>query len=591
MRIDSSLRRAGRVLVVMLLAAWGLGLAGSVLAAVPALGEHRLCHAVSTAVAPDAVLPPAFSCTGEPEGYQNGSLWLRAELGGDALAGNAPALLVHNSRFDRLLVTFTYADGVRVHQQVHSGDFGAHWRAGAQIAFPAPGRAAPVAAVTLRFDRLASANLLRLRLTGPDEEEQQSTVLAAVVGSALMLLLVGATYNASLSIVARRQFSAWQAGWAACMLVWGACWSQLLLLVLPGMAGALSAQVCTGLACLAVMLATLSAVTAIEEPHLDPRLRRVTLALGCASGALGVPLSAMRSGPIDLMASLLGFLTLAVLLAVALCLAQAWRRGSPEARAFTGAWAVPMVVLAGTSFVDTDRWLWGGGSQLLVLFSAAWQTLWLSISASRAYSRLRMQRDMALRAGAQAHELARRDSLTGLRNRRGFFEVAGGHLEAPGGMPVALLLIDVDFFKSINDVHGHDIGDAVLVTIARRIAGWDGDLCAAARIGGEEFAMMVRGLEGAALARFAETVRCEIAACDHGAEIGGRRVTVSIGVAEADGGGTDRAEAMAALYRRADASLYAAKHEGRDRVVIGDGAVPAAAAISPATAGLSALEA
>ncbi|WP_404482333.1 GGDEF domain-containing protein [Novosphingobium sp. BL-52-GroH] len=583
MEIDSSFRRACRGLALAFAAAlWLCCAGGAALAGDLSVGGHRLCHATSAKVAGEAFVP-AFSCAGEPAGYQNGSLWLRADLSGDPLAREEPALLVHNSRFDRLEVTFTYADGARVRQQVRSGDFGSHWRAGAQIAFSAPRRAVPVAAMTLRFDRLASANLLRLQLAGPEAEEQQSTVLAAVIGSALMLLLVGASYNASLAIVARRQFSAWQAGWAACMLVWGACWSQLLLLVLPGMAGAISAQVCTGLACLAVMLATLSAVTAIEEQHLDPRLRRATLALGCLSGALGVPLSLMRSGPIDLMATLLGVVTLAVLVAVATCLAQAWRRGSPEARSFTGAWAVPMLVLGGTSIVDTDHWLWGGGSQLLVLFSAAWQTLWLSISASRAYARLRMQRDMARRAEAQAHELARRDPLTGLRNRRGFFEVAEARLaasgDASGGGAVALMLIDVDFFKSINDVYGHDAGDVVLATIARCLARWDGGehrgaWCVPARIGGEEFAMIVGGLEGFALMRFAEGVRREIAACDHGPAIAGRKVTVSIGIAEADAPGTEGGrgggEVMGALYRSADASLYAAKRAGRDCVVVGE---------------------
>jgi diguanylate cyclase (GGDEF)-like protein len=273
----------------------------------------------------------------------------------------------------------------------------------------------------------------------------------------------------------------------------------------------------------------------------------------------------------------LGGLTLAVLVAVAWCLVQAWRRGSPEARSFAGAWSVPMLVLGSTSFIDTDHWLWGGGSQLLVLFSAAWQTLWLSVSASRAYARLRMQRDMARRAEAQAHELARRDSLTGLRNRRGFFELAAAHLERAhleigGGAPVALMLIDVDFFKAINDEFGHDSGDAVLATIGRRLARWDGELTSAARIGGEEFAIIVCGLESFALLRFAESVRREIAACQHGSAIGHRSVTASIGVAQAREGEHGDVNA---LYRRADTALYAAKRAGRDRVIFADARLPA----------------
>jgi diguanylate cyclase (GGDEF)-like protein len=563
---------AGAVLALLCL---GFGLTGNAAAAELALGGHPLCHAVSgQGVADDAA--PRFSCRGDPAGYQHGSLWLHADLRGDPLGKDEPAVLVHNSRFDRLVVTFIYADGSRVLQQVRSGDFASHWRAGAQIAFSAPKRSGPVTAVMLRFDRLASANMLRMRLTGPSEEEQQSTVLAAVIGSALMLLLVGATYNASFSIVARRQFSAWQAGWAAVMLLWGACWSQLLLLALPGMAGAISAQVCTGLACLATTMATMSAVTALDRRHLDPRLRRATLALGWAVAALGVPLSLVRAGPIEMLANVLGCLTLAVLVAVAWCLVQAWRRGSAEARSFAGAWAVPMLVLGGTSFIETDHWLWGGGSQLMVLFSAAWQTLWLSISASRAYARLRLQRDMARRAEAQAHELARRDSLTGLRNRRGFFEQADAYLEPSGKTAVALMLIDVDFFKAINDSYGHEAGDAVLATIARRLARWEGELTSASRIGGEEFALMVCGLEGFALLRFAENVRREIAACSHGAAIGNRTVTVSIGVAEVDRTATaqGRHDDINALYRRADAALYAAKRAGRDRVASADAVPP-----------------
>jgi diguanylate cyclase (GGDEF)-like protein len=250
---------------------------------------------------------------------------------------------------------------------------------------------------------------------------------------------------------------------------------------------------------------------------------------------------------------------------VACCIGQAWRRGSAEARSFAGAWSVPMLVLASTEFVDTDRMFWGGGSQILVLFAAAWQTLWLSIAASRSHARLRIERDMARRAEAQAQELARRDALTGLPNRRGFIERVGTVLETSQeqGQVVGLLLIDVDWFKSINDVYGHEAGDVVLAAIARRIAPYESPSCTVARLGGEEFAVMVAGLEGFALIRFAETLRQEISACEHGDLIGQRKVTVSIGIAEASTGGDFRS-----LYRLADEALYEAKRQGRDQVAI-----------------------
>jgi diguanylate cyclase (GGDEF)-like protein len=542
----------------------GLGWSAPALAEVLRIGRP-LCHAVSRTVVENDGTPSNFLCSGEPEGYQKGTLWLRAILPSGADERDDLSLIVHSSRFDRLVVTFSYADGAVERQDVRSGDFGTHWRAGGQLAFRAPHRDVPLTGVTMRFDKVASAHLLRMRLVGRGEESTQTTGLATSIGAALVLLLAGAIYNGSLAVAVRRQFSAWQAAWAACMIAWGACWSQLHLFFFPGMAGAISAQICTGLSCLAISLATLSAVTALEDHCVSRWLRRTALWLTGGVFALGIPLSVMRSGPIDRLGALLGILVLANLVAVAFCIGQAWRRGSSEARSFAGAWAVPMIVLASTSFFDADSMFWGGGSQILVLFAAAWQTLWLSVAASRSHARLRVERDMARQAEAQAQELARRDALTGLPNRRGFIERVDTVIDASQGRGevVALLLIDVDWFKSINDVYGHDAGDVVLEAIARCIAPYESPTCTVARLGGEEFAVMVAGLGGFELMRFADTLRQQIGGCEHGDVVGQRKVTVSIGIAE-----TARRADFRALYRLADEALYEAKRGGRDQVAI-----------------------
>lgn len=83
--------------------------------------------------------------------YQKGTLWLRATLPARAGQPDDLSLIVHSSRFDHLGVAFTYADGAVERQHVRSGDFGAHWRAGGQLAFRAPRRDAALTAVTLRF--------------------------------------------------------------------------------------------------------------------------------------------------------------------------------------------------------------------------------------------------------------------------------------------------------------------------------------------------------------------------------------------------------------------------------------------------------
>jgi diguanylate cyclase (GGDEF)-like protein len=130
-------------------------------------------------------------------------------------------------------------------------------------------------------------------------------------------------------------------------------------------------------------------------------------------------------------------------------------------------------------------------------------------------------------------------------------------------LPAALLLVDIDRFKSINDVYGHDVGDVVLCGIAHRIERWEGPMCTVARLGGEEFGLLTIGMEGIILGRFAESIRRGIAACDHSEAVGERLVTASVGVAE-----VRPACDFQQLYRLADEALYDAKRGGRNKVVV-----------------------
>jgi diguanylate cyclase (GGDEF)-like protein len=515
---------------------------------------------------PDASLAALrFSCTGTPAGYHAASLWLRTDPARLPIARSDLALLVHQSRFDRLAVAFTYADGGVRWQEVRQGDYGSHWRAGGQILFEAPERGVPLTGVTMRFDRLASLGLLHARLIPKTDAVVQSTGMAVAVGAALTLLLVSAIYSLSLAVAVRRQYLAWQAGWSAVMLLWGAVWSQAHLGLFPGLAGTVSAQLGTFLACLAIAIATASAVLAVAPELVSRRLRTAALLLGGFLGLVGVPLALIRSENLTLWGDMLALVILADLLAVAAYLGLAWRRGSVEARDFLAAWCLPMAVLAFVHIVDVDDELWGGGSKIMVLLAATWQALWLSASATRRLALLRVERDRARAAEAFAQQLAARDPLTGLLNRRGFIDSVTPLLDRAHAddLAAALLVVDIDRFKAINDVHGHDIGDAVLCEVARRIERWEGPMCTVARLGGEEFGLLSIGMEGLVLARFAESVRRGIAACDHSAVIGEGTVTASIGVAE-----VRPASDFQKLYRLADEALYDAKRAGRDCVVV-----------------------
>jgi diguanylate cyclase (GGDEF)-like protein len=162
--------------------------------------------------------------------------------------------------------------------------------------------------------------------------------------------------------------------------------------------------------------------------------------------------------------------------------------------------------------------------------------------------------------------LARRDALTGLPNRRAFDEALAREVAraARAGAPLAVVALDVDHFKRVNDGHGHAAGDAALRAVAARAlaALRTGDLLA--RVGGEEFAALLPGAALADAREVAERVRLAVAAAPidaAGAPGAALALTVSLGCATLGPG-----EAGAALVARADARLYDAKHRGRNRV-------------------------
>lgn len=164
----------------------------------------------------------------------------------------------------------------------------------------------------------------------------------------------------------------------------------------------------------------------------------------------------------------------------------------------------------------------------------------------------------------QARRLAATDMLTGLLNRRGF-EEAGRALIASArrhGRSVAVVVIDVDRFKQVNDRFGHPAGDRVLCRLCGTIAAGIGRRDIFARIGGEEFALIMADVDLAAAECAAEVLRAAVAetVVDLATPL---RVTASFGVAELRDGDSELAD----MVRRADEALYRAKETGRDRVV------------------------
>ena len=249
-------------------------------------------------------------------------------------------------------------------------------------------------------------------------------------------------------------------------------------------------------------------------------------------------------------------LLLANLLAI-VCLSVAWRRGGRHAGMMLLAWA-PLVLVSTARALQLSLgaalapWL-EYGLPLVLAFTAVVLMLGMA-DRMRAFRR---ERDRA------QHD-AERDSLTGVLNRAGIERRLDWALAAAHGeyQPLAVLFLDIDHFKRINDSHGHAIGDACLGALVRILAAelQYGDLVG--RLGGEEFLLVLPGADRRRARDTAEHIRRSV-------ELRCRQIagvplamTVSIGVAE-----SRRDDTVADLIARSDAAMYAAKRAGRNRVI------------------------
>jgi diguanylate cyclase (GGDEF)-like protein len=176
------------------------------------------------------------------------------------------------------------------------------------------------------------------------------------------------------------------------------------------------------------------------------------------------------------------------------------------------------------------------------------------------------ERGRAEQHASDLESLAAIDWLTGLYNRRHFETLARAELARCQRYmrPLTILMIDIDHFKAVNDRFGHAAGDRVLQTVAAvcRAAKRDSDVVA--RVGGEEFALMLPETAEQAAHHFAERLRQQVRDCSPAIDGEKLDIAVSIGIAAA----TLSTSGIDSLLRRADQALYEAKRSGRDRVAV-----------------------
>ncbi|MGI5213575.1 putative bifunctional diguanylate cyclase/phosphodiesterase [Plantactinospora sp. CA-290183] len=316
--------------------------------------------------------------------------------------------------------------------------------------------------------------------------------------------------------------------------------------------------------CLAILVATVTSAVAIGLTFIvavrsrSPRRALVLAGVGVSlvtGSGLAISTGVCQAGPgVALVgAGLLPF----GLLTVALAAQAADGGGEPDAdviRRGTGYAFLPMLAMAGSAVYHL---VVGGGFDILAVVAGIVNGFGL---VARQYLALNDVRGYASRlAEREAHfrELAHTDPLTGLANRRGLLRAM--HAQAASGAPWVLLGLDLDGFKNVNDMRGHDVGDAVLVEVGQRLRTnlRPGDV--AARLGGDEFAVLMRA-RAAEAQRVAERL-LGVVGSPYGEE--SRQVFLSVSIGVADHGSAPDVEAM---LRNADLALRYAKQRGKNRV-------------------------
>ena len=519
------------------------------------------CHAATGPdVAAQAMQPRSqWICDNNRWRADMPAAWLRFEA--SSWQGGMPPrqFFTRIARFESISFYAIDANGAVRTTRLTEAD-GVPFAAGPVFQLPLPTITADTRLLLVRIERPHSVPMLtEARVThdkGKAEWAQVDMMLLAFVMGMLVLPLL---FDISFYLVLRKTFVVIHATMVAAMMtyVFTAGGLAAAFVTLPvgflAVVSALSYAIGAGLSALFL-------INFLERGAQSRMMRRITLAAGWFN--MIVPgffaLQMDWTQPIDDKAYFITFLPFIFVISAAVI--EAVLRGSRSARYLAAAW-MPIIIASIERLLRGLGWHVGPSSLDQMMYVAIGiEVVVISLAIADRFFALRRERDAALTEAKMLEQISTRDSLTGLMNRRAI-EARFDELLVQGFDTFAL--VDLDRFKAINDLHGHQVGDAALVACASAIrAAGDRDSIAV-RLGGEEFVVLLRGprsLERAEALRQAIPIR--IAKEVPGLEL---PVTASMGVivlAEA----SRHKMAFAEFYARADALMYEAKASGRNRL-------------------------
>jgi len=499
---------------------------------------------------------------------QTNADWTWLELNDTALLADLPAdwvLQIDQVRFSRIAVIATSADGDVHRTERSSGDIADIWRPGGVMAFTVAPRGAELARLQLGIENIDDLHLLRkITALTPTAAARTEARWLLLMGIYAGLLVSALAYNLFVFAGHRYPFQRWYIGWVVAALAYGMTWTGLSALFHPALAGPTAVRIDAALVALVVALGSKFLVSVLERGKVPDLLHRGVNWVSAACVVTGLvaacdPLIDASTGDLLLNA---GMIACVVFSFATVMLAAV--RGSRLVWLYLIGW-VPVVMVfvcrasRNLGFVGQSDFV-----DMATFAAIGFESLIFSLVIAGRFSSLRRQRDAA-EASARGMEIeqetlrraAHADFLTGLGNRAFFHDHLRRLFES--GRPFSLFLVDVDYLKDLNDRQGHDAGDALLQHIGGLLAELSVHNTHCARIGGDEFAILVEGTasDAAQIQRHLDDLQGRV----WGSHTWSGTLSLSIGYTSAEG-----ALSAADLFQRADIALYEAKRLGRGRL-------------------------
>ena len=519
------------------------------------------CHSAAPADSTVAAMQPraGWTCSNTDWRSDTPTVWLRFEAA--SWQGKAPPRYFFSrlARFTSITFHAIDADETIRSQRFSEAD-GTPFASGPVFRLPLPEITPNTAMLLARIEAPHSVPLLtEARITHDPAQAEWSRIDMMLLAFVIGMLVLPLLFDISFFVVLREPSVVMHAAMVSAMMIYVMTAGGLItaFVILPvavlAVVSPLSYAIGAGLS--ALFLAAF-----LERGAQSKLMRRITVAAGyftmIVPGFFAFQFDATQ--PIDDRGYFITFLPFIFVISVAVL--EAVLRGSRSARYIAIAWT-PIII------ASIERLLRGlgvhvGSARLdqMLYVAIGIEVVVISLAIADRFLALRRERDAALTEARMLEQISTRDSLTGLMNRRAI-EARFEELLAQGFDTFAL--VDLDRFKAINDLHGHQVGDAALIACASAIrASGDRD-AVAVRLGGEEFVVLLRGersLERAEAMRQAIPMR--IAAEVPGLEL---PVTASMGVVVMAEAGRHKM-AFAEFYARADALMYEAKASGRNRL-------------------------